>query len=544
MDVNHAGVYRWWQSGVIYQVYPRSFKDSNGDGIGDVKGIATKLPYLKWLGVDAIWLSPIYPSPMKDFGYDITDYHAIDPVFGTMKDFEDLVATAHELGLKVILDFVPNHTSDQHPWFQNSRSSRNSDKRDWYIWRDPAPGGGPPNNWLSIFGGSAWEWDKGSRQYYYHAFLKEQPDLNWRNPEVQEAVFDAMRFWLDKGIDGFRVDVIWHLVKDAEFRDNPPNPQYQPGQPSYFQLEATFSADRPEVHDIIAGMRQVVEAYGDKLLIGEIYLPVDRLVTYYGAGGSGGVHLPFNFQLLLIPWNAQSVAEVVELYESSLPPLAWPNWVLSNHDRPRVATRVGREQARVAAMLLLTLRGTPTIYYGDEIGMQDVPIPPERVQDPVESMIPGRGRDPQRTPMQWNADESYAGFSTFEPWLPISDDYKQVNVEVQSKRQDGILLLYRKLLSLWRNEPALSVGSFRSIGADEGVMAFIREQDQTRWLVVLNLSGEARRFNLPRQARHGRVFLSTHLDERQDVIEGVAHLRANEGILVRLTGNCRARCTP
>ena len=537
MDVNDAGAYEWWQSGVIYQIYPRSFKDSNGDGVGDLKGITTKLPYLKWLRVDAVWLSPIHPSPMKDFGYDVTDYQAIDPVFGTMEDFEDLVATAHELGLKVILDFVPNHTSDQHPWFQDSRSSRSSNKRDWYIWRDPGPGGGLPNNWLSIFGGSAWEWDEGSRQYYYHAFLKEQPDLNWRNPEVQKAVFDAMRFWLDNGIDGFRVDVIWHLVKDAEFRDNPPNPLYQPGQPPYLQLAPTFSADQPEVHDIIAGMRQVVEAYGDKLLIGEIYLPVDRLVAYYGTGGSGGVHLPFNFQLLLIPWNARKVAEVVELYESSLPTLAWPNWVLSNHDRPRMATRVGREQARVAAMLLLTLRGTPTIYYGDEIGMQDVFIPTERVQDPVESMIPGRGRDPQRTPMQWKGDESYAGFSAVEPWLPISDDYKQVNVEVQSKQQDGILLLYRKLLSIRCNEPALSVGSYYSVEADQEMIAYIREKDQIGWLVALNLGSEARRLDLPRQARHGTVFLSTYLDKRQDVIEGVAHLRGNEGILVKLTGS-------
>lgn len=305
----------WWKTGVIYQVYPRSFMDANNDGIGDLQGIIGKLDYLQWLGIRALWISPIYPSPMADFGYDITDYTAIDAQFGTMADFDQLLQEAHRRELKVILDLAPNHTSDRHPWFNESKSSKNSPKRDWYIWHDGKADGSPPNNWKSVFGGDAWEWDGHTQQYYYHGFLKEQPDLNWWNPDVQEAMFDVMRFWLDKGVDGFRVDVIWHRM------------------------------------------------------------------AYYGPQRNG-VHMPFNFQLLTLPWHAHEIAATIDQYEGALPAEGWPNWVLSNHDRPRVASRVGEHQALVAAMLLLTLRGTPTVYYGDEIGMRDVAIPAEEQQDP------------------------------------------------------------------------------------------------------------------------------------------------------------------
>src|ERR1043165_5601448 len=353
----------WWQTGVIYQIYPRSFQDSNGDGVGDLRGIIQRLPYLVDLGVDAIWISPIFVSPLQDF--------------------DDLLAKAHELGLKIILDLVPNHTSDQHPWFRESRSSRQNPKRDWYIWRDPAPDGGPPNNWLSEFGGGAWEYDAATRQYYYHAFLGAQPDLNWRNPDVRAAMYDLMRFWLRRGVDGFRVDVIWHLVKDDQFRDNPPNPAFRPGDPPHHAVVPLYTADRPEVHDVIAGMRRVVNEFSDRVLIGEIYLPVERLVAYYGRDLSG-VHLPFNFALLGAPWPPRQLATVVDEYEAALPAGGWPNWVLGNHDKPRLASRIGLEQARPAAMLLLTLRGTPTIYYGDEIGMEQVPIARKDVRDPFE----------------------------------------------------------------------------------------------------------------------------------------------------------------
>jgi alpha-glucosidase len=321
----------WWKHGVIYQIYPRSFLDSKGDGVGDVCGIIDRLDYLAWLGVDAIWISPIYPSPMADFGYDIMDYRGIDPIFGTLDDVDRLLREAHGRGMRIILDLVPNHTSNRHPWFLESRSSRSNRKRDWYIWRDAKPDGGLPNNWTSNFGGSAWAWDEATQQYYYHAFLQEQPDLNWRNPEVRAALYAVMRFWLDRGVDGFRIDVLWHLIKDATFRDNPINPAYGAEQPDINRLLQLYSTDQPEVAQVVAEMRQVVDAYADRVLIGEIYLPIERLVTYYGENLSG-VHLPFNFQLLFTAWKASSVAALIDAYERALPTGAWPNWVLGNHD--------------------------------------------------------------------------------------------------------------------------------------------------------------------------------------------------------------------
>src|SRR6185312_2003031 len=300
----------WWQTGVIYQIYPRSFQDTNADGIGDLKGIERRLDYLAGLGVDAIWISPIYPSPMADFGYDVTDYCDVDSRFGVLADFDSLLSQAHARGLKILLDFVPNHTSDRHPWFVESRASRDNPKRDWYIWRDPAPDGGPPNNWISDFGGSAWARDEATGQYYYHAFLKEQPDLNWRNPAVQAAMYDVMRFWLDRGVDGFRIDVLWHLIKAADFQDNPPNPDYRPGMGDMHRVRQLHSTDQPEVHEIAADMRAIADSYGasgwgERVLIGEIYLPVDRLLRYYGRERAE-VHLPFNFQLIDAPWEARS----------------------------------------------------------------------------------------------------------------------------------------------------------------------------------------------------------------------------------------------
>lgn len=433
----------WWQKGVIYQVYPRSFQDSNGDGVGDLNGIRQRLDYLQWLGVTAIWISPIYPSPMADFGYDISDYTGIHSLFGTMDDFEALLKDVHQRHMKLILDLVPNHTSDQHPWFLESRSSRNNPKRDWYIWKDAKDDGSLPNNWLSVFGGPAWEWDEQTGQYYYHAFLKEQPDLNWRNPEVQEAMFNVMRYWLDKGVDGFRVDVMWHMVKDDHFRDNPVNPDYDPHTADYEQLLPVYSTDQPEVHDIVQKMRQVLDSYPERMMIGEIYLPIHRLVTYYGTD-SKGAHLPFNFMLISLPWEASKIATAVAEYEGALPENGWPNWVLGNHDQPRITSRVGLQQSKVAALLLLTLRGTPTIYYGEELGMRDVPVPFGEVQDPQGLNMPDKNlsRDPERTPMQWDGSE-YAGFSTVKPWLPLGSASKRVNVQVQAKDPYSQLTLYR-----------------------------------------------------------------------------------------------------
>ncbi|HEX8432647.1 MAG TPA: alpha-amylase family glycosyl hydrolase, partial [Longimicrobium sp.] len=464
----------WFASGIVYQIYPRSFMDADGDGVGDLAGITARLDHLRWLGVDALWISPIFPSPMADFGYDVADYTGIDPLFGTLADFDRLLAEAHARGLRVILDFVPNHSSDQHPWFRESRRSRDDPRRDWYLWRDAAPDGGPPNNWLSNFGGSAWTWDEGSGQYYYHAFLPEQPDLNWRNPAVVEAMLGALRFWLDRGVDGFRVDVIWHLIKDELFRDNPPEPGWRAGTDPFRSLVPLHTTDRPEVHSVIRGMRRLFDEYGDRVLIGEIYLPIPRLVEYYGAA-LDEVHLPFNFHLILTEWKAGAIAATIREYEAALPAGGWPNWVLGNHDQHRIATRVGTAQARVAAMLLLTLRGTPTLYYGDEIGMTDVPIPPERVQDPWEKNVPGRrlGRDPVRTPMPW-ADAPHAGFTTGEPWLPLGADHRAQCAAVQAADGGSMLALHRALLALRRSEPALSVGAYRTAEAGEGVLAYER----------------------------------------------------------------------
>ncbi|MBO1078809.1 alpha-amylase family glycosyl hydrolase [Roseomonas haemaphysalidis] len=517
----------WWQRGIVYQVYPRSFQDSNGDGVGDLRGIAARLDHLSALGVQALWLSPIQPSPMADFGYDVSDYRGIDPLFGTLDDFDHLLQHAHARGLKLILDFVPNHSSDRHPWFLDSCSGRHSAKRDWYIWRDPAPGGGVPNNWLSHFGGSAWEWDEASGQYYLHSFLKEQPDLNWRNPELRSAMLDVLRFWLDRGVDGFRVDVIWLMIKDDRFRDNPENPGWRPGMSSHDRLLDLYTGDLPEVHDIIAEMRRVVDGYGDRLLIGEIYLPVEKLVTYYGRDG-GGAHLPFNFQLIRAPWTASEVARIIRDYEAALPAGAWPNWVLGNHDQPRIASRVGAAQARVAAMLLLTLRGTPTLYYGDEIGMTDVPIPPELVQDPAEKNQPGigMGRDPQRTPMRWDETPG-RGFSQAKPWLPMGQGGP--SVAAQHNDPSGMLALHQSLIALRQGNAALFGGAIEAVEVHGDVLAFRRTSGAERVQVLLNM-GEAQSVSVAA----GRVLLSTLPDAPDRVAAGPLPLRAAEGLILRL----------
>lgn len=528
-------LFYWWQTGVIYQIYPRSFQDSNGDGIGDLRGILQRLDYLQWLGVNAIWISPIYPSPMADFGYDISDYKGIHPIFGAMADFDELLQQAHQRNIKVILDLVPNHTSDQHPWFLESRSSRNNPKRDWYIWKDACEDGSEPNNWLSVFGGSGWEWDETTGQYYYHAFLKEQPDLNWRNPEVQNAMFDVMKFWLDKGVDGFRVDVMWHMIKDSQFRDNPVNPDYQEHQATYEKLLPVYSTDQPEVHGIVQQMRSVLDGYTDRMMIGEIYLPIHKLITYYGPQNNGA-HLPFNFMLLTMPWEPLKIAAAIAEYEAALPDGAWPNWVLGNHDQPRITSRVGVQQSKVAAMLLLTLRGTPTVYYGEEIGMTDVPIPQDEVQDPQGLNMPDKNlsRDPARTPMQWEGSE-YAGFSGAKPWLRLGTAYKRANVERQKEDLFSHLSLYRRLIQLRRSEPSLMRGNYTPVHADHQAMAFIREaQGEKPFLIVLNLSHRPCYLRLQHRQVRGTVVLSTsHELEGASVTESI-NLGGDEGIIVAL----------
>ncbi len=525
--------YLWWQKEVIYQIYPRSFKDSDGDGVGDLKGITEKLDYIKDLGIRGVWISPIYPSPMADFGYDVSDYTGIHPMFGTMEDFDYLLEEIHKRDLKLILDLVPNHSSDQHPWFLESKKSKDNPKRDWYIWEDPGPNGGPPNNWLSVFGGSGWEFDEATGQYYYHAFLKEQPDLNWRNPEVQKAMLEVMKFWLEKGVDGFRVDVMWHMIKDRHLRNNPPNPDYHEKLSPYDGHIPAYSTDQPEVHDIVAMMRELVNEYDERLLIGEIYLPIHQLVAYYGKDDSGA-HLPFNFQLLQLPWKAGEIEAAINEYEGALPPNGWPNWVLGNHDKSRIATRVGREQARVAAMMLLTLRGTPTVYYGDEIGMEDVPIPPEKVQDPQERNVPGigLGRDPERTPMQWD-DSKNAGFTTGEPWLPLMEDFRQVNAGNQWNEPGSMLGLYRKLIQTRQEEAALHVGRHIPVFTENNLLSYMREEKNKKFLVVLNLCGEKQQFT-PDFSWQGKVRVSTHPKMEEKHLKNKLELEANQGLLIEL----------
>ena len=590
----------WWQTAVIYQIYPRSLQDSNGDGIGDLPGILARLDYFVHLGVDALWLSPIYPSPMADFGYDVADYTGVDPIFGTLHDLDDLLSAVHQRGLKLILDFVPNHSSNQHPWFLESRSSRTDPKRDWYIWRDPSgppthehPHGQLPNNWLSHFGGPAWTFDETTQQFYLHSFLPEQPDLNWRNLAVKAAIFAALRIWLDRGIDGFRMDVLWLLIKDDQFRDNPPNPAWPPGSGSYGRLLPIHTENQPETHAIVREMRALLDSYpGDRLLIGEIYLPLPELVTYYGqpvppaaslqeatptsSAGSPpplaqplapnasvataeptspqqvssaepvselpeapelrGAQMPFNFHLILSAWNAETIAGLIRDYEALLPPGAWPNWVLGNHDKSRLATRIGPAQARVAAMLLLTLRGTPTLYNGDELGMSDGMIPPELVQDPAEKNQPGigLGRDPERTPMPWDATPR-AGFTTGHPWLPINPDHTTVNVRSEWHDTRSVLALYRQLLELRRTHPALHSGSVQSVSAEDGVLRYTRMSEDPatpeRFEILLNFTD--REQNISTAA--AEITLTTLLDGAGAPINGSLTLEAGEGVLLRLT---------
>ena len=519
----------WWRHAIIYQVYPRSFQDSDGDGLGDLVGIATRLDHLVGLGVDAVWLSPVYPSPMADFGYDVSDYCGIDPRFGTLADFDALTRAIHARGLKLILDFVPNHSSAQHPWFLESRASRSNPKRDWYIWRDPAPDGGPPNNWLSHFGGGAWEWDAHTGQYYLHSFLVAQPDLNWRNPDVRTAMYDVLHFWLERGVDGFRVDVLWLLMKDVQFRDNPPNPAYRDGQTSRDKLLSVYDSDRPETQGIVREMRAILDGFaGDRLLIGEIYLPVDRLVAYYGHDLKGA-QMPFNFQLINAAWNAEDIGQIIRAYEAALPSGAWPNWVLSNHDQSRIGSRIGAAQARVAATLLLTLRGTPTIYYGEEIGMVDVPIPPDKVQDPAEKNQPGLGlgRDPERTPMPWDSSAN-GGFTTGTPWLPLGADHAAVNVAALDHDPDSILTLYKRLIALRRSHPALVDGSIGAVEAQGAVLTYERRHGDACVAVLLNLGHCSERVAVG----EGAILLSTHRDRAGETVEGAVTLHPDEGLLI------------
>jgi alpha-glucosidase len=522
----------WWKCCPIYQISPRSFQDSNGDGVGDIPGILSRLDHLSWLGLGTVWLSPIYRSPMLDFGYDISDYTAIDPVFGTLDDFGRLVGALHARGIRLILDVVPNHTSNQHPWFIESRSSRTNPKRDWYIWADPGPDGGPPNNWLSRFGGSAWERDEVTGQYYYHAFLAQQPDLNWHNPEVRCAFAEVLRFWLKRDVDGIRVDASAVLAEDPLLRDDPPNPDFdEKTTPPPERLKRIFTDSRPETMGYLEDIRAVIDEFPDRVLLGEVQGGVDRIGEFYD-NARPRFHLPLNFLLLDTQWDAASLAANIDQYLNSIPDGAWPVWIIGSHDKPRMASRIGIEQARVAAMLAFTLPGTPIFHAGDEIGMPNGEIPRERIRDPFELLVPGYGlnRDPERTPMRWDGGDN-AGFTTGEPWLPIGHDIEHRNVAHQLRHDRSILWLYRRLIRLRQNEPALLSGRFQPQRSQGDVLLFERRLEGSRLLVALNTGNHEHTVKFSGQCV---IRLSTHLDRRGERATSALHLRAAEGVVLAL----------
>jgi alpha-glucosidase len=494
----------WWQGAVLYQIYPRSFQDSNGDGIGDLPGIASRLDYLASLGIDAIWLSPVTPSPNADFGYDVSDYRAIEPAFGTMADFRTLLAAAHERGLRVLCDLVLNHTSIEHPWFRESRGSRDNPKADWYLWRDGEPGR-PPNNWLSYFGGSAWQWEPARGQYYLHLFAREQPDLNWRHPEVKRELFDVARFWLELGVDGFRLDVVNFLFKDALWRDEPERRRTR-SPVEYRNWLGVFRRDRPETLLLIEELRRLVDGYPDRIAIGEVSTDFG-VPQYLEYGKPGRLHLVFNFAFKNTPsYDPSAFRRGIERVEEIYGELAWPCYVLGNHDTRRLVTRFGDgradvRRARVLVAMLLTLRGTAMLYQGDEIGMEEAVLPRERILDPKgRSLWPlDPGRDGCRTPMQWDGSD-YAGFSTVEPWLPVHENRRSVNVASAEADPGSLLCFHRQLIALRKGSPALARGDFAWLGPEMGgVMAYERRAGSERKLVLLHF------FDAPLAIDLGRV---------------------------------------
>jgi alpha-glucosidase len=528
-----------WSKKIIYQIYPRSFKDSNNDGIGDIRGIIQKLDYLAGdkdsLNIDAIWISPIYISPMKDFGYDVSDYCDIDPIFGTLEDFDDLVKEAHKRGIKILMDFIPNHTSIEHSWFLESKSSTTNPKRDWYIWKKGNDEGGPPNNWISVFGGSMWEYDSTTQEYYLHSFLKEQPDLNWRNPEVQKAMFDVLRFWLKRGVDGFRVDAFSHLYKDSEFRDEPKSPENKTSDP-YFDLEHIYIIDQPEILEIMPKLESVLKEFGNDKFMNtenEALCSFEMLIKLYQSGSVN--HAPFNFNFIFFDWDPRIYKLFIDRFDVELGQGYSPTYVLGNHDRARVASRIGKESARTAALLQLTLRGIPTIYYGDEIGMEDLSIPADLVQDPFERNIPGKGlgRDPERTPMQWN-DSKNAGFSDLTPWLPVNPDYKTKNVSSELSDDSSMLSFYRSLIAFRRTSRALLSGIYRPLDAPiDGILMYMREEGDEKLCVILNFTDKPRALNLP--AKKYEVIINTCMNDIGNKVENSElSLDPREGYLCRL----------
>jgi alpha-glucosidase len=512
---------------VAYQIYPRSWADGDGDGIGDLPGICAQLDHLggarESLGVDAIWLSPFYASPMVDFGYDVSDHCAVDPTFGTLADFDALLTAAHARGIRVLVDYVPNHTSDQHPWFRDARSKRSSRCRDWYVWADPAPGGGPPNNWPSTFAatGPAWTLDTSSGQYYLHSYTPAQPDLNWQNPEVRAAMIGVLRFWLERGVDGVRIDAAHRLGKDSQLRDNPAELAGRRTDLDPNVRERFRHIDHPLVHEILRELRQTLDAYDDRVAVGEVGIAdPTRMRCYYGDGDE--LHMAFCFSLFQQPFSAVAYRDTIAAIERALPRHAWPAYALSNHDLSRASSRLTGPgdfvaRARVAATLLLTLRGTPFLYYGEEIGMTDGPVSPEQAADP-------EGRDACRTPMQWNGDPG-AGFTTGDSWLAIPASAATVNVADQLTDPSSLLTLYRELIHLRRDTAVLRAGDYQPCAADPHVCAYRRHDATDDVLIAANFSDFDRRYADPQLTARGHRLLSTVVPGGDEVELGPLHLR-------------------
>ena len=520
----------WYKHAVLYQIYPRSFADSNGDGIGDLKGITAHLDYVAELGVDGIWFSPINRSPMADYGYDVSDYNDIDPLFGTLEDFDELLEKAHDLGLKILMDLVPNHTSDQHQWFKTSRSSLDNPKRDWYVWRDAKPDGSEPNNWQSVFGGPAWEFDSATNQYYLHSFLKEQPDLNWANPEVQHAIQDVMRFWFDRGVDGFRVDAILFTAKDREYRDLViPKAKKGEEQPSIFSMG--FTQHLREYIDVLTDVCHEYEGRG-VFLEAYPHPAEDESANAYAKlyeFCDNSVAAPFYFTPMQVAsdWSAKNFKDAIDSFESQKPAESFSAYVLGNHDEPRVASKLGPEAVRTEAVGLLTLPGAKVVYYGDELGMADVHIPPEKIQDPSPT-----NRDPERTPMQWS-DEPFAGFSTAEPWLPVEKNYHSHNVQTESKNPTSILALYKQLLKIIHEQPALARGTYETLESDHpDVYIYSRNAGDEQVIILLNFSATPVEITSP--VARADVLLSSTMQSRIMDFGSKVTLQPYEGVVAKV----------
>lgn len=509
--------HEWWRGGVIYQIYPRSFCDTSGDGVGDLAGITSRLEYVAALGVDAVWISPFLQSPQKDYGYDVSSYRDVDPLFGTNDDFAALLRKARDLGLRVIMDHVLSHTSDQHPWFVSSRKGRDADKADWYVWAEPRPDGTPPNNWLSVFGGSAWQWESRRRQYYLHNFLIEQPDLNYHNPEVVAQVLDDMEFWLRAGVAGFRLDAVNFCVHDAALRDNPPWPAGKPRsncvpESNPYGLQShIYDKTRPEMIDVVRRIREVMDRYPGAVTIGE--LCSDESLAVMAAYTSGGdkLHMAYTFELLTSEFSARHIRDVIGRLEAEVGD-GWPCWSLGNHDVVRVLTRWGGKNAplslaKILAALLVSLRGSVCIYQGEELGLAEAVIPRERIRDPYGLAFWPEfiGRDGCRTPMPWSHDAPNAGFSTSEPWLPVPEEHRAMAVSLQEHDPGSVLAAYRALLRWRRSITPLRIGSIELVDTPEPVLALVRAHERERVMAVFNLGASAVSVRIPGIAGMERI---------------------------------------